>query len=178
MLVTFSTVGYGDVAPASWAGRVVASCAIFVSLTITAMPITIVGNNFERAWEQRERTMVVRQVQKTMVEQQMRAEDVITLFAALDESGSGAIGFVEFVSFLRTLGVPMRPGDSRRIFNIFDEHHNDEISYQEFCHVVFPDFVSAHTRDSHAARLPLLLAPIPRTSLSPRLAFFALCSQC
>ncbi len=48
MLVTLTTVGYGDLYPASYLGRAVVATAMCFAVVFTAMPITIVGNNFQK----------------------------------------------------------------------------------------------------------------------------------
>ena len=39
MIVTFTTVGYGDISPQSHVGRAVTAIAIFLGLILTAMPL-------------------------------------------------------------------------------------------------------------------------------------------
>lgn len=152
MLVTFSTVGYGDVSPSSWTGRFVCVFAICYGVILMAMPITIVGNQFAMAWEAREVQRVVLAVQKGLVQRQMRAEDLISLFVGADVDKTGRVTFVEFCSFLRSLEVPMGGGDARRIFTLFDKDGNDEITYHEFCQVVFPELDASDWRDTDVAR--------------------------
>ena len=45
-LITMTTVGYGDLTPVTWGGRMIGSvCAIFGLLTV-ALPISVIGGNF------------------------------------------------------------------------------------------------------------------------------------
>ena len=46
VLVTLSTVGYGDVYPATFYGQAVTVPIIITGVLFMAMPISIVGNNF------------------------------------------------------------------------------------------------------------------------------------
>ena len=50
-IVTFTTVGYGDKFPITWAGRGVALGQMVVGVFFMAMPLTIVGTAFNAAWE-------------------------------------------------------------------------------------------------------------------------------
>ena len=45
-IITITTVGYGDIAPTSVAGRIFGSLCAATSIIITALPISIIGNNF------------------------------------------------------------------------------------------------------------------------------------
>lgn len=50
-LVTFTTVGYGDMIPKTSVGRLIASFAFFNGIFFLAMPLSIVGSSFNDAWE-------------------------------------------------------------------------------------------------------------------------------
>ena len=45
-IITITTVGYGDIAPRSFLGKVFGSLCAATSIIITALPISIIGNNF------------------------------------------------------------------------------------------------------------------------------------
>jgi len=98
-----------------------------------------VGNQFSKAWEAREVQLVVLAVQKGLVLRHMRAEDLVQFFVQADVDGTGRVSFVEFTSFIRSLDVPMAAGDARRIFSLFDKDGNEQLTYHEFCHVIFPE---------------------------------------
>lgn len=51
-LVTATTVGYGDVTPTSIAGKVCAGMAMVWSLCVLALPIGVIGSNFELVWQE------------------------------------------------------------------------------------------------------------------------------
>jgi hypothetical protein len=55
ILVTMTTVGYGDIFPVTWAGRGVAMCTMCCAVFCIAMPLTIVGTSFNHEWEELER---------------------------------------------------------------------------------------------------------------------------
>lgn len=50
--VTMTTVGYGDQIPVSEIGRFVAMAAMLFGSFFMAMPLAIIGNNFEKAWQE------------------------------------------------------------------------------------------------------------------------------
>lgn len=49
-MVTIMTVGYGDIAPTTTLGKLTASFAMLCSIVIMALPISVIGANFSRAW--------------------------------------------------------------------------------------------------------------------------------
>jgi len=49
-LVTLLTVGYGDIYPITIGGKIVAALAMVSSVTILALPISIIGTNFVEFW--------------------------------------------------------------------------------------------------------------------------------
>lgn len=52
-VVTVMTVGYGDLYPITIGGKVVASGAMVCAILIMALPISVIGANFNRAWDER-----------------------------------------------------------------------------------------------------------------------------
>ncbi|XP_038074667.1 potassium voltage-gated channel protein Shaw-like [Patiria miniata] len=46
VVVTITTVGYGDVVPRSWLGRVIGACTAIIGVLTLALPIPVIVNNF------------------------------------------------------------------------------------------------------------------------------------
>lgn len=66
VLVTVTTVGFGDVSPATWSGQVFIGFVILLGVVFLAMPLATVGHNFNAVWDERQLFKVqalVRQVQ-------------------------------------------------------------------------------------------------------------------
>jgi hypothetical protein len=140
MLVTFSTVGYGDLYPATFPGRIITIVAIFFAATFMALPITIVSTNFSRVWQARQKTRVVTLIQMSMLKRFMRVETVIGQFHELNISGDGGLSMIEFGTMLRGLGLNSRTVEVRSIFATFDPNGSGGVDVEEFCHVVFPEY--------------------------------------
>jgi len=51
------------------------------------MPITIVGNNFTLAIEEKEKLAVVLAIQEHLIDNHMRAENILDLFDEIDTNG-------------------------------------------------------------------------------------------
>ncbi|ETP45637.1 hypothetical protein F442_07976 [Phytophthora nicotianae P10297] len=47
-IVTMSTVGYGDMTPVTWFGKVIGCCTVLTGMLVLALPITVIGTNFQK----------------------------------------------------------------------------------------------------------------------------------
>jgi hypothetical protein len=154
MVVTFSTVGYGDVVPATTGGQLITTIGILCGVTFMAMPITIVGNEFSHVWDERQTTHIARSIQTGMLEAGLRPADIIKKFLDSDADGDGQMSIEEFISTLASLKMRLRLSEARRVFKVFDEDSSGTVSYQEFCHVVFPELdVEALSNPKEFAKL-------------------------
>jgi len=139
MIVTFSTVGYGDVSPKSHSGRAVTVFAIVCGVLFMAMPLSIIGNNFTLAWEERKKLDAVVALQRHCIDRGLQAREITALFEEADVSGDGTITYLEFRAFMDHIGMALKPSEARNLFAAFDDAKTGVITFYEFCHLVFPD---------------------------------------
>ena len=59
MMVTMTTVGYGDVVPFTDTGRAISIIAMVFGVLFLSMPLAIVGNNFCQIWDDRKRVIFI-----------------------------------------------------------------------------------------------------------------------
>ncbi len=76
-IVTFSTVGYGDISPTTWLGKVVATFGIVTGMIWFAMPITIIGANFQAEWERCNVRLVAEALQTELLENNEMTQDLV-----------------------------------------------------------------------------------------------------
>ena len=76
-IVTFSTVGYGDISPTTWLGKIVAAFGIVTGMIWFAMPITIIGANFQAEWERCNVRLVAEALQTELLENNEMTQDLV-----------------------------------------------------------------------------------------------------
>ena len=59
IVVTMTTVGYGDVYPVSTLGKLASVISIVFGVLFLSMPLAIVGSNFCAAWADRDRITMI-----------------------------------------------------------------------------------------------------------------------
>lgn len=60
VLVTMTTVGYGDMAPVKTAGKIVGSCCALIGVLTLALPVPIIVGNFKHFYRQETRLAQMR----------------------------------------------------------------------------------------------------------------------
>jgi len=96
-VVTVMTVGYGDLYPITVGGKIVAAGAMVCAIVIMALPISVVGSNFSRAWSERaaadnqktasqELTQAYQALHSSLADHSNIMEDVLTDVSQLCES--------------------------------------------------------------------------------------------
>ena len=58
-IVTMTTVGYGDMYPTTGIGKIIAVPTMLAGILIFALPITVIGSNYETAYHNEVRSRVV-----------------------------------------------------------------------------------------------------------------------
>jgi len=139
LIVTMTTVGYGDYSPTTGPGRIVISVAMFSGLLIIAMPLAIVGNNFSEAWQTRNVILIQERVRRRLLMNGHAIDDVVAAFRSVDTNGTGYISYTEFKSYVRkTLELEFAPVEMRSVWRTIDGDETDEVKFLEFAAALFP----------------------------------------
>lgn len=101
LLVTMTTVGYGDYSPQTWMGRCITGVAMVAGSVVMSMPLAIVGGIFTRAWESRTMTLVTEAIKVRLFEETERdmprdTGDLRRVFSYFDEEGAGRFTYTQF----------------------------------------------------------------------------------
>lgn len=139
VIVTLSTVGYGDISPVTPLGKFLTVPIIVAGLLFMAMPISIVGNNFTVIWEERQVLFVVAKIRSLLEASNLTSEHLEQVFKEMDVSGDGSLDMQEFRRALGVMGITVTSRQLSETFQAFDGDMDGTVNYAEFCERVFPD---------------------------------------
>ena len=140
LLVTMTTVGYGDYSPRTSSGRILISICMLAGLVIIAMPIAIVGNNFTNAWDRRGLTYLSEMLRQQLLLSGQSPDDVIFAFRMFDTNRSGYISYREFREHIQNnLRADFSPKEIRTLWKLIDADESGEVKLSEFSNAVFPE---------------------------------------
>jgi len=138
-IVTMTTVGYGDYAPKSTAGYVIASILTIVSVLFIAMPVGLVGYEFTVCWQNRARVLLLARARKRFAQWGYQGRDVQLLFEYADTDRDGSLNLLEFCELLSEMKLGLPSDSIVELFQLFDDDDNGFVDLTEFVRVIFPD---------------------------------------
>ena len=143
MFVTVTTVGYGDVTPDTWQGKLFGAFVILCGVIFLAMPITSVGNHFSRVWDERQMFLLTSGMRQQLMKQGISPDDVTSAFEQVDMDGDGNIDSKEFSSFVQDeLQLKVTRGEMHELWKHLDIDGMGSIDFKEFTATLFPHMVS------------------------------------
>jgi len=138
VLVTMTTVGYGDVSPKSVAGTCITAIMAVSSVLYMAMPLGICGKAFSDIWQDRDRVLLRRHLQDRLFHMGYGADDVYEVFRLFDGDGSGEIDFKEFNNMLTAMHIRVGHSRAEALFDLFDSDASGQVTLNEFLKTLFP----------------------------------------
>ena len=118
-----TTLGFdGAMGTGGAAGKCIIAVAILAGLVLTTMPITIVGEAFHQAWDDKEMIEVAMRVQEMLVQRGLEPSDLLLVFSEFDTDKSGNLDWDEFKTALATLHVRLPVARMRLLFSMFDDN--------------------------------------------------------
>jgi len=141
MTVTISTVGYGDLAPVTWGGRVFMCVVIMVGILFLALPLAMVADSFNKAWDSQVLLKLQRLMRQLAVENDLsNVKNCKRAFGHLASKGAGKgrIGYDEFANFVRsTLQLPLTEAEMIKLWDQLDMRRAGTISIDDFIALFF-----------------------------------------
>ena len=136
-LVTIATVGYGDIYPGSWQGKVVTCVFILTCNLYMAIPISVIGNNFMAMWSARNELVATAKLKRKIEETGIKSEVVRTAFFGLQSNGQ--LFFPQFNFVIKCLSIGLTTKGTIALFKLMDETGRGRVSFRQFAKIAFPD---------------------------------------
>jgi voltage-gated potassium channel len=137
-LISASTVGYGDVVPETFLGRIILGILILTFLCYTAIPIGIVGDAFSEVWRDRDRLLLMKRTRDKLLEYGFSAAEIPALFFVFDADRDGLLSLPEFRELVSSMQLGVEDERVVRLFATFDTDGDGAISDTEFVKILFP----------------------------------------
>ena len=139
MMVTVTTVGYGDVAPQTWRGQLFACIVIVCGVIFIAMPIAIVGRTFVATWDEREVVRLHAKLRQLLSKRGIGADGVARAFRRNDTDGQNGLSSQEFLAFCNeVLPGKLHPDEIQQLWKSLDRHDSGQVSFDELTDACFP----------------------------------------
>jgi len=139
VIVTVFTVGYGDLAPATIAGRAALSVLMVGSCLYMAIPIGIVGTAFHEVWCDKTRLLALQDLRELLSAHGYAVEDLMALFNVItDGSIDSSISFGDFQGILDGLGCEWQTEVCKHVFDVLDIDGMGSLDIDEFLFGLFP----------------------------------------
>lgn len=157
VIVTMTTVGYGDIVPETTAGKCFSVVLMISSALYMALPIGIVGNAFSEVWKDRDRLLLISVLQESFAISGVTRGLVTEIFHEfLDQDPAIALKDAEaemnveqFKRMLRALQIDVTDDRMTSLFEALDADHGGTISCDEFIKRLFPyAYLSGERRPS------------------------------
>jgi len=138
IIVTMTTVGYGNVVPQSSAGHILTSLLMVGSALYMAIPLGIVGNAFSKVWGDRDRLLVVKRMRYRLLNAGFTACDMPELFHWFDKDNDGEITYEEFKWMMDQMNIGISGARLYQLFLELDEDGKGTIDDGEFVRGLWP----------------------------------------
>lgn len=142
VIVTMTTLGYGDVLPSTTCGYLGISLIVVSSVMFMAMPLGIIGQAFTTVWQDRDRILLVHGVRHRMRIWGYEASDIPALFETYDKDSSGELVVTEFNRMLEDMHIGLPSERIIQLFRSIDTDGGGSIDAKEFVQALFPHYLA------------------------------------
>eukprot|EP00931_Biecheleriopsis_adriatica_P117433 TRINITY_DN92955_c0_g1_i1.p1 TRINITY_DN92955_c0_g1~~TRINITY_DN92955_c0_g1_i1.p1 ORF type:complete len:703 (+),score=125.06 TRINITY_DN92955_c0_g1_i1:96-2111(+) len=150
VIVTVTTVGYGDITPETAEGTVATTILTLFSVLYTAMPIGIIGNAFTQIWNDRHRILLMIKTRDIMLQSGYTAKDLPEIFKEYASAEDEQLSFENFLAMVKDMNLPIEEHRVIEVYESIDRDGGGSIDEQEFIRAIFPDAfheIYAHAKD-------------------------------
>ena len=126
----YCAVGYGDLVPTSWLGRMIACMVALSGTVVLALPIGIVGGKFAEQYDSYARTKKMGQRKLNL--DCMNDEAMTALFRLIDKGGTQSIDIFEVRQAFEDYGMKFDGAKLLHYFAQADRNCSGKLSLSEF----------------------------------------------
>jgi len=137
-LVTMSTIGYGDMTPATSMGKTSVGLFAFATALYMAVPVGIIGNAFSDVWKDRDKILLMQRAREQLIQAGYGQSDIRTLFGLFDLDGDGVLSMQEFWWMIQGMGVELSKQRAAELYEAIDCDGSGGIDALEFLRALFP----------------------------------------
>ncbi len=149
MVVTLTTVGYGDLTVGTTPGRFFVSFVICCGVTFVAMPIAIVGRTFTSTWDAREQRKLQARVRQLLVSHGMSRREVQGKLNESNTSGDGVLRVGGLSTFFNAVAPgKLSKADVAVLYKSLLTDGATVVTIDDFLRTLFPDSKSTKRRSS------------------------------
>jgi len=120
-------------------GKIMTGMAMFIGIFDMAMIYAIVGNNFCRVWDEKDKVIFVEKLKDHFQAFSIKRADIEDSFRALDMDNSGSLDYDEFQIALSKMEIKLSAHRMFALWNAIDYDQKGEIRLEEFVDLVFKD---------------------------------------
>eukprot|EP00928_Gymnodinium_smaydae_P022974 TRINITY_DN19133_c0_g1_i2.p1 TRINITY_DN19133_c0_g1~~TRINITY_DN19133_c0_g1_i2.p1 ORF type:complete len:523 (-),score=88.24 TRINITY_DN19133_c0_g1_i2:177-1745(-) len=138
VVVTMSTVGYGDMVPVSLLGHLIMTLLVVGGVLYMALPISIMGHAFANVWNRRDEILLMEKTRDRLQAWGYTVYDLHMIFKRFDSNEDYVLELHEFRSMVEEMQLGL---SDRRIVDLFDAFDRDKsgyVDYMEFSKSLFP----------------------------------------
>ena len=112
---------------------------IILGLLFLAMPLSTMGQHFNKVWGERELWKLQALVRQLLTENDLSPEDFHEAFEQFDADGDGLIDAAEFSKCVtQTLGLKLPKASLLSLWRAFDADGSGTVTIEEFAEILFP----------------------------------------
>jgi hypothetical protein len=142
VIVTMTTVGYGDITPETDIGKAIAVGLMVISALYMAMPLGIVGTAFSNAWDDRDRLLLLAALREKFELSGLKTDLVREMFVLFAHENKAdhelELNLTDFRHMMMALNINVSDERIVHLFEVLDQDQDHAISYDEFIYKLFP----------------------------------------
>lgn len=150
VVVTLSTVGYGDTLPSKPGTYVLMSVLVASGVLYMAVPLSIVGQAWNSVWIRRDEILLMDLARDRLKTWGYTAADMNKLFDCFDLNNDQLLDIDEFSTMVTEMRIGLSGKRIAELFDTLDTDKNGFVDFCEFARALFPEhYIDAVRQRAH-----------------------------